>query len=27
MTRLSPAGLRRIKHLQHDRPIAFRHSR
>ena len=27
MPRLSPARLRRIKHFQHDRPIAFRHSR
>jgi hypothetical protein len=25
--RLSPARLRRIKHFQHDRPIALRHSR
>ena len=24
---LSPARLRRIKHFQHDRPIALRHSR
>ena len=27
MPGLSPARLRRIKHIQHDRPIAFRHSR
>src|SRR5436190_174115 len=26
MPRLSPARLRRSKHLQHDRPVAFRHS-
>jgi hypothetical protein len=27
MPRFSPARLRRGKHLQHDRPIPFRHSR
>ena len=27
MSRLSPARLRSIKHFQHDRPIALRHSR
>jgi hypothetical protein len=27
MARLSPARLRRIKHFQHDRPIALRHPR